>query len=265
MCGDERALELAFETFNLIEKHFRDGKDGGYTEALAADWTPMDDVRLSDKDENTPKSMNTHLHILEPYTNLYRAKQTPELKEAILHLIDIFRYKIIDKETGRFNLFFDMQWNSMSRMDSYGHDIEGAWLIYEAAEVIGDEKLCEQLKPVCKRLVDITIEEGFDGEDSIYYEKVGEHLDTDKHWWPQAETLVGLADTWRLTGDEGYLARMVKVWRYIDKNIIDHSHGEWVWRVDKEGKRVYSDCKAGFWKCPYHNSRAILEVLHRIN
>lgn len=265
MCGDERALELAFETFNLIEKHFRDGKDGGYTEALAADWTPMDDVRLSDKDENTPKSMNTHLHILEPYTNLYRAKQTPELKEAILHLIDIFRYKIIDKETGRFNLFFDMQWNSMSRMDSYGHDIEGAWLIYEAAEVLGDEELCEQLKPVCKRLVDITIEEGFDGEDSIYYEKVGEHLDTDKHWWPQAETLVGLADTWRLTGDESYLVRMVKVWRYIDKNIIDHSHGEWVWRVDKEGKRVYSDCKAGFWKCPYHNSRAILEVLHRIN
>lgn len=265
MCGDEKALQLAFETFELIEKHFRDPKDGGYTEALAADWTPMADVRLSDKDENTPKSMNTHLHILEPYTNLYRAKPTPELKEAIMHLIDVFRFKIIDSATGRFNLFFDMEWNNMSRIDSYGHDIEGAWLIYEAAEVIGDEALCEELKPICKRLVDITIEEGFDGEESIYYEKVGDHLDTDKHWWPQAEALVGLTDTWRLTGDESYLERMVKVWKYIGKYIVDHTHGEWVWRVNKEGQRAYSDCKAGFWKCPYHNSRAILEVLHRLN
>lgn len=262
---DRKALDLAYETYDLIEKYFRDKENGGYIEALAADWTPMSDVRLSDKDENTPKSMNTHLHILEPYTNLYRAEPTSALKESIEHCIDIFRNKIIDKKTGRFNLFFDMDWTNKSDIDSYGHDIEGAWLIYEAAEVIGNQQLMDELKPICKRLVDITIEQGFDGESSIFYEKVNGHLDTDKHWWPQAETLVGLTDTWRLTGDEAYLERMTKVWNYIMEHLVDKKRGEWYWRVDRDGKVAYHDVKAGFWKCPYHNSRAIVEVLHRIN
>lgn len=261
---DPLALTLAYDTYHLIEKHFRDKQYGGYTEALAADWTPLADVRLSDKDENTPKSMNTHLHIIEPYTNLYRAKPTNELRESIEHCISIFQHKIINPTTGRFSLFFDMDWTLMSNIDSYGHDIEGAWLIYEAAEVIGNQKLMDELKPVCKRLVDITIAEGFDGDSSIFYEKVDGHLDTDKHWWPQAETLVGLTDTWRLTGDESYLQRMVKVWDFIQTHLVDKKGGDWFWRVNKEGEVAYHDMKAGFWKCPYHNSRAIVEVLHRL-
>ena len=261
---DQRAIDLAYETYNLIETHFRDKQNGGYIEALAADWTPMDDVRLSDKDENTPKSMNTHLHIVEPYANLYRAKPTPELRESIVHCLDIFMNRIIDKRTGHFNLFFDMDWSVMSHIDSYGHDIEGAWLLYEAAEVIEDEELMAQLMPICKRLTDVTMAEGWDG-DSIFYEKVDGHLDTDKHWWPQAEAMVGLADTWKHTHDEDYLEKMVKVWGFIYNKIIDRKYGEWLWRTDKDGCDVYNDCKAGFWKCPYHNSRAITEVLIRIS
>ncbi len=261
---DPKAIELAYDTYRLIEKHLRDPKHGGYIEAAAADWTPITDVRLSNKDENTPKSMNTHLHILEPYTNLYRAMPSPELEESIRHCINIFRQHIINPQTGRFGLFFDMDWTLKSNIDSYGHDIEGAWLIYEAAEVLGDKQLMDELKPICKRLVDVTIRDGFDGDSSIYYEKINDHLNTDKHWWPQAETLVGLTDTWRLTGDDKYLERMIKVWNYIDQHIIDHKGGDWFWRVDKNGNAVYHDMKAGFWKCPYHNSRAIIEVLHRL-
>lgn len=261
---DEKALNLAVETYHLIEKHFRDPKYGGYIEALAADWTPLADVRLSEKDENTPKSMNTHLHIIEPYTNLYRANPTPELRESILHCLDVFLNHIIDNKTGHFNLFFDMDWTVKSRIDSYGHDIEGSWLLYEAAEVLDDADLKKRLKPICKRLTDVTLAEGWDG-DSIFYEKVDGHLDTDKHWWPQAEAMVGLADTWRLTRDEGYLEKLVKVWNFISTKLIDRKRGEWLWRTDKEGRDVYNDCKAGFWKCPYHNSRAIIEVLLRIS
>ncbi len=224
----------------------------------------MDDVRLSDKDENTPKSMNTHLHILEPYTNLYRTKADAKLKESIEHCIDIFTDKIINQQTGRFMLFFDMQWNNQSNIDSYGHDIEGAWLLYEAAEVIGDVNRMNKLKPICKHLVDITLAEGFDGNSSVFYEKVNGHLDTDKHWWPQAEAMVGLTDTWRLTGDEHYLDLAKNVWQFICDNLVDRKGGDWFWRVDKNGNRPYDDCKAGFWKCPYHNSRAIVEVLHRL-
>ena len=264
MCGDRASLDLAIDTFRLIEKHFRDPKDGGYIEALAADWTPMADVRLSDKDENTPKSMNTHLHILEPYTNLFRAWPSDELRSAVEHCIGIFFDRIIDPATGHFNLFFDMEWRVMSRIDSYGHDIEGAWLLYEAIEAIGRRDLADKYRPACKRLVDVTIAEGFDGRSSVFYEKVDGHLDTDKHWWPQAEAMVGLADTWRLTGDDRYLELMAEVWRYVRAHLCDMQGGEWLWRVDRDGRDAYDDCKAGFWKCPYHNSRAILEVLHRI-
>ncbi|MCR5455986.1 MAG: AGE family epimerase/isomerase [Bacteroidales bacterium] len=262
---DPKALQLAVETYHLIEKHFRDTKLGGYTEACAADWSPIEDVRLSDKEENMPKTMNTHLHVLEAFTNLYRANPTPELRESIVHCVNIFKDKIIDAKTGHFNLFFAMDWTPSKTMlvDSYGHDIEGAWLIYEAAEVIDDKPLMEALKPACKRLVDVTIEEGFDGE-SINYEKVNGHLDTDRHWWPQAETLVGLADTYRLTGDQKYLEYLYKVWAYIDAHLVDHKNGDWYWRVNKEGNAVYTDMKAGFWKCPYHNSRAMIEVINRL-
>ncbi len=264
MSQDHEALDLAMETYHLIEKHFRDPKYGGYTEALSADWKPMDDVRLSEKDENTPKSMNSHLHIIEPYANLYRAKADNELRESIIHCLDIFTDKIIDKKTGHFNLFFDMDWTVMSHIDSYGHDIEGAWLLYEAAEVIGDVQRMEKLKPICKRLTDVTLAEGWDG-DSIFYEKVNGHLDTDKHWWPQAEAMVGLTDTWRLTGDNSYLDKMALVWGFIHQHIIDTKKGEWLWRTNREGQDVYKDVKAGFWKCPYHNSRALIEVLTRID
>ncbi len=264
MSQDHEALDLAMETYNLIEKHFRDPKYGGYTEALSADWKPMDDVRLSEKDENTPKSMNSHLHIIEPYANLYRAKADEEVRQSIIHCLDIFTEKIIDKKTGHFNLFFDMDWTVMSHIDSYGHDIEGAWLLYEAAEVINDKERMEKLKPICKRLTDVTLAEGWDG-DSIFYEKVNGHLDTDKHWWPQAEAMVGLTDTWRLTGDQSYLDKMALVWGFIRQHIIDTKKGEWLWRTNREGLDVYKDVKAGFWKCPYHNSRALIEVLTRLD
>lgn len=262
---DTRAIDLAYETYSLSEKHYREPQYGGYIEACSADWLPIEDLRLSDKEVNTPKTMNTHLHILEAFTNLYKAKPSPELRESIVHCINIFKDKIIDANTGHFNLFFETDWtiNEKMHVESYGHDIEGAWLIYESAEVIGDNNLSESLRPICRRLVDITMEEGFDGE-SIAYEKVNGHLDTDRHWWPQAETLVGLADTYRLTGEQKYLDKIYKVWQYIDAHLVDHQNGEWLWRVNQEGNRVYHDMKAGFWKCPYHNSRAIIEVINRL-
>ncbi|MCF0189969.1 MAG: AGE family epimerase/isomerase [Marinilabiliaceae bacterium] len=263
--GSQKALSLAVETYELLEKHFLDTKEGGYIEARAADWTDIADLRLSEKEENTPKTMNTHLHIIEPYVNLYKVQPSEKLKMSINHLLDIFASKIIDPKTGHFNLFFEMDWKVKSEIDSYGHDIEGAWLLYEAAEVIEDEQWMNRLKPLCKRLVDVTLEEGLDGGNAIFYEKVNGHLDTDKHWWPQAEAMCGLADTWRLTGDAKYYGIMLKVWNFIKAHIsAPRAKGEWIWRVDKDGVDKYDDCLAGFWKCPYHNSRAMLEVIHRI-
>jgi len=175
-------LQLAINLYDILERHFFDEEFGGYIEALDESWNLMDDMRLSEKDENFPKSMNTLLHILEPYTNLYRVWPTQKLKERIIHLIEVLQNHIIDKQTGHFNLFFDMDWTNRSTIVSYGHDIEGAWLLHEAAQVIGEKELIRKVQKAALCLVDVTLNEGTDIDGSIFYERDGEHLDSDKHW-----------------------------------------------------------------------------------
>jgi len=231
---------------------------------LSEDWSPLEDMRLSEKDANEPKSMNTHLHILEPYTNLYRYWKNPLLGESIRKLIRVFLDQIIDRRTAHFNLFFDMDWTVKSSIVSYGHDIEGSWLLSEAAEELGDEALINEVNEMALRMVNVTLDEASDDDGSIFYESEGMHLDTDKHWWPQAEAMVGYTNAWKLTGDQKYLDQAEKVWDFIDLYLVDHELGEWFWRVDLDGTPYISDEKAGFWKCPYHNSRALMEVMKRL-
>ena len=261
---DEESLAYARKLYDLLEDKFLDEMHGGYVEALDKRWGRLEDMRLSPKDANLPKSMNTHLHILEPYTNLYRAWPDERLKISLLHLLDLFQHKIIDSQTGHFRLFFEMDWQCKSNTVSFGHDIEGAWLMHEAAQETGDRQLIRDVQQSSIRLVDSTLQEGTDADGSIFYEKEGAHLDTDKHWWPQAEAMVGLMDAWEITHKNLYLEQALKVWIFIREHMMDHEHGEWYWRVDKQGKPEPTEDKAGFWKCPYHNTRALLEMLRRI-
>ncbi|MCG8579424.1 MAG: AGE family epimerase/isomerase, partial [Bacteroidales bacterium] len=168
--GNKESLDHAIQLFRLMEKHFYEPVFGGYIEALTADWQVMADMRLSEKDANEPKSMNTHLHIIEPYTNLYRLWPANDLKESVQRLIKVFRDKIIDAETAHFKLFFDLDWTTKSDIVSYGHDIEGAWLLNEAAHFINDEELIGQMKAISIRMVDVTINEGLDKDGSVFYE-----------------------------------------------------------------------------------------------
>lgn len=261
----KESLQLAINLYDILEQHFFDEEFGGYIEALDESWNLLYDMRLSEKDENFPKSMNTHLHILEPYTNLYRVWPNQKLKKRITHLIEVFQDHIIDKQSGHFNLFFEMDWTNRSTIVSYGHDIEGAWLLNEAALVVEEKELIRKVQKDALRLVDITLNEGTDLDGSIFYERNGEHLDSDKHWWPQAEALVGLMDAWELTNNHKYLEELLRVWNFVKANIIDIENGEWYGRVDKSGKAIATEDKAGFWKCPYHNSRALIEIINRID
>lgn len=262
--GNERSLQLAQELFWTVEKNFYDKEYGGYIEALSEDWSPLEDMRLSLKDANEPKSMNTHLHIIEPYTNLYRCWKNPILADCIRKLIRNFLDKIIDSNTAHFNLFFEMDWTVKSSVISFGHDIEGSWLLSEAAEILGDEELIKETNAMSLRMVNATRNEGSDSDGSIFYEKDGDHLDTDKHWWPEAEAMVGYTDAWKKTGDASYLVSAEKVWDFIDLHLVDHGLGEWFWRVDQDGNAYDLDEKTGFWKCPYHNTRALMEVVNRL-
>lgn len=263
--GKKESLDYAIKLFHLIEVNFKDSKYGGYIEALAEKWEPLDDMRLSEKDANEPKSMNTHLHIIEPYTNLYRYWPDVQLKERIHDLIKLFNEHIIDDNTFHFNLFFDLDWTVKSDIVSYGHDIEGAWLLNEAAHFIHDEELMARMKELSLKMVDATISEGLDEDGSVFYELEGDHLDSDKHWWPQAEALVGLLDAYQNSSEMKYLNEANKVWQFIVNHIKDNKNGEWFWKVDKDGIPDSKPPKVGFWKCPYHNSRALMEVISRIN
>jgi mannobiose 2-epimerase len=259
--GHPEALEAAKNLFYLIEKHAYDLKFGGYLEAQTEDWQTIEDMRLSERDYNAPKSMNTHLHILEPYTNLLRIWKAPELVKAQTRLIHNFCDHIVSAKTKHLELFFDWDWTSQYNIISYGHDIESAWLLFEAAEVLGDTALLDKVKKLSIEIVEASYE-GLQPDGSLIYEKTHEgHVDTDRHWWIQAETVVGSTYAYLISGNEKYLNVAKKAWEYIKKQIIDKENGEWVWSASADGTQNRLDDKAGFWKCPYHNARMCMELL----
>ncbi len=289
--GDPEALDYAVRLFHDIEDHSFDACGNGYFEAFTRDWKPIQDMRLSEKDRNDCKTMNTHLHVLEPYTALYRVWKDPQLETQLRNLIDIFTDKILDARTGHLQLFFDENWRHTDSMVSYGHDIEASWLLWEAAEVLGDPALSARLRPIVKQIADAATE-GYEPGNGMKYEfdRATGHTDGDRHWWVQAETVVGYLNLWQLTRSgsapttataaqntsgsipttdatpsaEAALNKALDCWHFIRDNIVDREGGEWFWSLRADGTPNRDDDKAGFWKCPYHNSRMCLEAIERL-
>src|SRR5665647_18184 len=187
------------------------------------------------------------------------------LKYRIVELLDIFLNNIVDKNTHHLILFFDDVWNIKSNIISYGHDIEAAWLLQEAAEIIGEKKLIERLKKEAVEIAD-QVNEGFDTDGGLWYEYDVEknHLIKEKHSWPQAESMIGYFNAWQMTGDEKCLNQSFSIWHFVKIYIKDKINGEWFWWI-KEDKKVMDEDKVEIWKCPYHNSRACIELIKRIN
>ena len=263
---DELCLEKAISLFRLIEKFSYDVRLDGYFEAFSREWGELEDLRLSTKDANEKKTMNTHLHVLEAYTNLCRVWKDDLLKNRLRKLIDVFTDKIVNTKTFNLNMFFDEEWNDKTDLVSYGHNIESSWLIYEAAMVLGDETVINKVKKICLRIAEAS-EEGLMDDGSMIYEKFfnSDRIDSDRHWWVQAETVVGFMNAYYLSQNEKFLDRSLAAWRFIAAHIIDRKNGEWFWSVDKNLQPNIKDDKAGFWKCPYHDSRMCLEIIVRQN
>ncbi len=264
--GDKESKEKAIQLFRLIEQHSFDADQNGYLEAFDREWNLLDDLRLSEKDANEKKTMNTHLHILEAYTNLYRIWPGELLAERLRNLIGLFLQKIIDPESHHLILFFDEGWQRKSTVISYGHDIECTWLLAEAAGVLGDKTLADRVGEASLRIV-AAVEEGLRSDGSIIYEedRITGHRDEDRHWWPQAEAVIGFYNAFERTGQQKYLDRAVSCFRYIQQYLIDPTNGEWYWSRKADGGINVKDDKAGFWKCPYHNGRMCLEIIQRMS
>lgn len=261
--GEEPALEWARDIYRLIEEHAFDPVRGGYYEAFSRDWGRLDDVRLSEKDANEQKTMNTHLHVLEAYTNLYRNWNDPGLREQLAALIRLFLSRFIDSRTHHLNLFFDEDWNLRSRTVSFGHDIECSWLLVEAAEALEDETLLQKTRENALAMVDATLRDGTDRDGSLYNEREGQRWDRDRHWWPQAEAVVALVNAYQISGDDSYLHSARRTWDYIQGHLVDGRCGEWFSRVSPQGQPYLCEDVVGPWKGPYHNSRACIELVRR--
>ncbi|MGD0018102.1 MAG: AGE family epimerase/isomerase [Candidatus Limnocylindrales bacterium] len=263
--GVQEALDRAIRLFNSIEARAFDPIGGGYWEARGRDWEPIDDIRLSSIDLNAPFSMNTHLHLLEAYTTLALAWEDPRPREMLRALLELMLDRFVDARTGHLALFFDERWRSLSEVISYGHDIETSWLICEAADVVGDPSLQARARAAAVRMADAVLASGFDAErGGVYHERSSDgRLHTNKDWWPQAEAVVGFLNAYQISGRKEYLAAAIKTWDFVDAFVIDHQAGEWFTRVSREGVPVPDQTKVDFWKCPYHNARAMLEIMER--
>lgn len=262
--GDKEALEIAISLYHDIEKHAFDSVNNGYIEALTREWNPIADMRLSDKDENGSRTMNTHLHIIEPYTNLYRVWKSPELEKSIRNLLDIFTDKLLNKETYHLDLFFNDEWVGKRNIESYGHDIEASWLLHETALVLGDKVVLLKIEKLIRRIAEAA-DEGLRPDGSMVYEhwKDNDKYDLQRQWWVQCENIIGHIDLYQYFHTEESLETAILCWNYVAKHLLDGKNGEWYWAVLEDGSLNLDDDKAGFWKCPYHNSRMCLELIER--
>ena len=261
---NEDALELAQSLFYKIELYSKDYKNKGYLEAFTRDWQEIEDLRLSEKDANEKKTMNTHLHIVEAYSNLYLIWPNPKLKDSIKEILEVIALYFINKYTWHLKLFFDENWKEKEDVISYGHDIEAAWLLQWCAETIEDVDLVRSYQKYAVEFAKST-KEGIDSDGGLWYEyePKEQKLIAEKHWWPQAELWIGMINAWQLTQNEEFLEITEKNFEFVEKYIIDHKNGEWIWGVYADYSPILKD-KAGFWKCPYHNSRACIELIKRL-
>jgi len=291
--GDHEALDYAIQLYENIEEHALDHVYNGYIEACTREWGVMEDMRLSDLDANYPKSQNTHLHIIEPYTNLYRCMRefqaaqscnyvpaigavlpvaitVPQetfvrVEASLRNLIHIFTDHILNPATHHLDLFFEMDWTrGAGHLESYGHDIECSWLMHEAALVLGDKDILNKVEPIVREVAKAS-EKGLNPDGSMIHEANLDAgtVDDDLHWWVQAENVVGWMNIYQYFGDEDALQKALRCWEYIKQNLIDNENGEWYWSRHKDGSLNLDDDHAGFWKCPYHNSRMCMEILER--
>jgi mannobiose 2-epimerase len=260
------ARDKAIGLYRLLVAKSYHTQQTGYLEAFSRTWEPLGDLRLSAKDANEKKTMNTHLHVLEAYTNLYRIWPDAGLELQLKTLLQNFLDHFIDHHTYHLRLFFNEDWEPAAPLISYGHDIEAAWLLLQAAEAIHDEVLTGHFK---KLAVPITraVLEAIDTDGGLWYEYEPAHrlLISEKHWWVQAEAMVGFFNTWQITGDTAYLQLSVNNWGFVKDKLLDRKNGEWFWGVDAAGRVMNKEDKIGLWKCPYHNSRACMELIKRID
>lgn len=269
--GSDEDLRFAQMVFRWFDKHAHDAVNGGYHEALERDGKPILSRPPEAKGDRgligAPhgfKSMNAHLHILEALISLHEIWPDPLVKARLNEVFEILRDRIATPP-GLLRQFFKPDWSPVPGVDSFGHDVEAAYLLLEAQEQLerGDG---ERTLAVARSLVDNPLRKGWDGALGGFFDtgsESGELHSRDKIWWTQAEGLNALLLMHRHFGAETpkYYDAFLKQWAFIWNHQIDHIHGEWFGTVSPAGEPNRALPKGSYWKAAYHNGRALLNVI----
>lgn len=264
LTGSNKALAKALNLYKQIEASAYDSENGGYREAFSRDWEELSEYALNESEPNFPKTMNTHLHLFEAVTSLYTICPNGDIRFSLKRLLDCFTKNFINPENFHLRIYFDNSWRDRSTSYSYGHDIECSWLLWETAGALDDDKLLSSLISLVVNMANACLKDGVgeNGEVLDGYDLNEKQPFEARTWWTQAEGLVGFLNAFSMTGDVRYFQAFENVWAFINKYQKDKEIGEWQWfsLLDREE----SPYKIGFWKAPYHNGRAMLEVCKRL-
>ncbi len=260
-CKDRFAADLAYKLFADIETNTLD--EYGYREAFSVDWKPVPNEALSENGLMADKTMNTVLHLIEAYTELYKIDKNEKVAERLRFLLSLMKDRIYDPERNALRVFFDTKYDVIGDIHSYGHDIEATWLTDLACDTLGDEALikdwAERDLRISGNILDIAFEGG-----ALNNERENSKINKKRIWWVQAESVVGFVNAYQHSGDEKFLKAAGAVWEYIRDNVIDkRKGGEWFSELSFEGEPDFSKETVGPWKCPYHNGRMCLEIISR--
>lgn len=260
----EAALEMARGLYRLIEEKCRDRE--GYLEAFHRDFSPASNEKLSENGVMAARTMNTLLHVMEAYTELYRVAAERKVRDSLCEILRIFCDKVYNAGKGSCEVFFDGEYHSLIDLESYGHNIEAAWLLERAVQVLSDEAWESRLRPVIAGLSETAYEHAFDAAWGCFYnEREGERIDRQRIWWVQGEAVTGFYNAYQAEpGHTEYLQASEAVWRYIREHLVDRRSGEWFESVKEDGSVDERQGLVHAWKCPYHNGRMCIEMIRRL-
>lgn len=261
---DKEALNLAYSLYHTVESRCCD--PSGYLEAFHRDFTPAANDKLSENGVIAERTMNTLLHVMEAYTELFDADTSCEVGTSLRRTLDLFRIRIFDREKEKCRVFFDKNYQELADLESYGHDIEASWLISRACEVLHDNEYTKNMQPIILSLVSKTYKRAFDPEQhALYNECENDIVDMQKIWWVQAEGVTGFFNAYQQSPHrEEYLQSAQKIWHFIQTAMIDSKSGEWLESVGPNNAAIGPQALVHPWKCPYHNGRMCIEMIHRM-
>jgi mannobiose 2-epimerase len=248
---DTEALHTAYGLVRIIETYYKD--DDGYLEAFDSKYKLLENEKLSGNGITAGRTMNTLLHIYEAYTELFRVDQKPGIAEKLQWILNVLESKIYNPEKKRLESYFDFEYNSLTDLTSYGHDIEASWLIDRGTDLLDIPRL-EFTKTLAKQIHDIAL----DKDGSVFYENEAGKINKTKVWWVQAEAALGFLNA-------GYTEAAERAWEFIKTHVIDkRENSEWFNELDENNMPFETDM-ANEWKCPYHGGRFCFEIINNFD